>query len=163
MYFRLLLFLVFEVLCTACGQAQDVSDSTPVLRRGSNLVLVPTLVKTGNGEPVFGLTADDFILTDDGVEQNIALEEDTDRQPLALVIVVQIGGAGGRRLDSYRKLGPLLDPLASAVPHRVAVIGFDSEPHIEADFTPELNNVAEVMDSFDRDDFVLYDYCDGKL
>jgi VWFA-related protein len=145
MKFRLLVLLAFQVLYGACTQAQDVSDPTPVLRRGSNLVLVPTLVKTGSGEPVFGLTADNFILTDDGIEQKIALEENTDSQPLALVIVVQTGGAGGRRLDSYRTLGPLLDSIAGAVPHRVAVVGFDSEPHIEADFTPELNNVAGVM------------------
>jgi VWFA-related protein len=125
--------------------AQDVSDSTPVLRRGANLVLVPTLIKTSKGEPVFGLTANDFILTDDGIEQKISLEENTDSQPLALVIVVQTGGAGGRRLDSYRRLGPLLDSIVGAVPHRVAVVGFDSEPHIEAGFTPDLNKVAEVM------------------
>ncbi len=123
----------------------DVSDSTPVLRRGANLVLVPTLIKTSSGEPVFGLTANDFILTDDGIEQKISLEENTDSQPLALVIVVQTGGAGGRRLDSYRRLGPLLDSMVGAVPHLVAVVGFDSEPHIEAEFTPDLNHVAGVM------------------
>src|SRR5271165_4560030 len=143
--FRLLVFLAFVVLCGACTHAQDVPDSTPVLRRGVNLVLVPALIKTSSGEPVFGLTANDFILTDDGIEQKISLEENTDSQPLALVIVVQTGGAGGRRLDSYRSLGPLLDSMIGAVPHRVAVVGFDSEPHIEAEFTPDLNNVAGVM------------------
>src|SRR5262245_61213369 len=35
----------------------------------SNLVLVPVLVKTKTGEPVFSLTADDFILTDNSVPQ----------------------------------------------------------------------------------------------
>jgi VWFA-related protein len=145
MKFRLLVFLAFEILCGAWTHAQDVSDSTPVLRRGVNLVLVPTLIKTSSGEPVFGLTANDFILTDDGIEQKISLEENTDSQPLALVIVVQTGGAGSRRLDSYRRLGPLLDSMIGAVPHHVAVVGFDSEPHIEAEFTPDLNNVAEVM------------------
>ena len=145
MKFRLLVFLAFEILCGACTHAQDVSDSPPVLRRGANLVLVPTLIKTSSGEPVFGLTANDFILTDDGIEQKISLEENTDSQPLALVIVVQTGGAGGRRLDSYRNLGPLLDSIVGGVPHRVAVVKFDSEPHIEAEFTPDLNNVAEVM------------------
>jgi len=145
MKFRLLVFLAFEVLCGACTHAQDVSDSTPVLRRGATLVLVPTLIKTSRGEPVFGLTPNDFILTDDGIEQKISLEENTDSQPLALVIVVQTGGAGGRRLDSYRRLGPLLDSIVGAVPHRVAVVGFDSEPHIEAEFTPDLNKVGEVM------------------
>jgi len=145
MKFGLLVFLAFEILCGAWTHAQHVSDSTPVLRRGANLVLVPTLIRTSSGEPVFGLTANDFILTDDGIEQKISLEEDTDRQPLALVIVVQTGGAGGRRLDSYRRLGPLLDSIVGAVPHHVAVVGFDSEPHIEAEFTPDLNNVAGVM------------------
>lgn len=32
-------------------------------------------------------------------------------------------------------LGPLLDSLVRAVPHRVAVVGFDSKPQIEAEFT----------------------------
>jgi len=132
----LLVFLAFEVLCGACTQAQDVSDSTPVLRGGATLVLVPTLINTKGGEPVFGLTASDFTLTDDGIEQKISLEENTDSQPLALVIVVQTGGAGGRRLDSYSRLGPLLDSMVGGVPHRLAVVGFDSEPHIEAEFTP---------------------------
>jgi VWFA-related protein len=145
MRFRLLVFLAFEVLCGACTHAQEVSDSTPVLRRSANLVLVPTLVKTGRGEPVFGLAADDFLLTDDGVEQKISLEENTDSQPLALVIVVQTGGAGGRRLDSYRNLGPLLDSMIGGVPHRVAVVGFDSEPHLEAEFSPDLNKIVDVM------------------
>jgi VWFA-related protein len=145
MKFRLLVCLSFQVLCASWGHAQDTPDPTLILRRGSNLVLVPTLVKTSSGEPVFGLAADDFVLTDDGVEQKLVLEENTDSQPLALVIVVQTGGAGGRRLDSYRKLGPLLDSMLGGVPHRVAVVGFDSEPHIETDFTPELSNVARVM------------------
>src|SRR3984885_11247058 len=145
MTFRLLVFLAFEILCGACTHAQEVSDSTRVLHRGANLVLVPTLIKTSSGEPVFGLTANDFILTDDGIEQKISLEENTDSQPLALVIVVQAGGAGGRRLDSYRRLGPLLDSMVGAVPHLVAVVGFDSEPHIEGEFTPDLNKIGEVM------------------
>ena len=120
MKFHLLVFLAFEVFCGACTHAQDISDSTPVLGRGANLVFVPTLIKTSSGEPVFGLTANDFVLTDDGIERKISLEENTGSQPLALVIVVQTGGAGGRRLDIYRKLGPLLDAMIGGVAHRVA-------------------------------------------
>jgi hypothetical protein len=143
--FRVLVILTVANLCGAFTHAQDVPDSTPLLRRGANLVMVPTLIKTASGEPVFGLTADDFIVTDDGIEQKPSLQEGTDSQPLALVIVVQTGGAGGRRLDSYRRLGPLLDSIVGAVPHHVAVVGFDSEPHIEAEFTADLDHVAEVM------------------
>ncbi len=143
--FRVLVVLTLANLLGAFTHAQDVPDSTPLLRRGANLVMVPTLIKTASGEPVFGLTADDFIVTDDGIEQKPSLQEGTDSQPLALVIVVQTGGAGGRRLDSYRRLGPLLDSIVGAVPHHVAVVGFDSEPHIKTDFTADLNHVAEVM------------------
>ncbi len=145
MKLRLLVFLAGAVLCCVYAPAQEVSDATPILRRGANLVLVPALIKISSGEPVLGLTANDFIVTDDGIEQKIALEENTDSQPLALVIVIQTGGAGGRRLESYRRLGPLLDALVGAVPHRVAVVGFDSEPHLEAKFTPDLDRVAGVM------------------
>jgi VWFA-related protein len=152
MKFRLLVFLAFEVLCGACTHAQNVSDSTPVLGRGANLVFVPTMIKTSRGEPVFGLTANDFVLTDDGIERKISLEENTGSEPLALVIVVQTGGAGGRRLDSYRRLGPLLDAMVGGVPHRVAVVGFDSEPHIETEFTPDLNRVAGVMANLEPGD-----------
>ena len=149
---HLFVLLAFQVLYGACAHAQNVSNRTPILRRGSNLVLVPTLVKTSSGEPVFGLTADDFILTDDGIEQKLTLEKDTDSQPLALVIVVQTGGAGGRRLDSYRRLGPLLDSMVGAVPHRVALVGFDSEPHIEAEFSPDLDDVARVIENLQPGD-----------
>jgi VWFA-related protein len=141
----LLVLVLFETLCCVRNVAQETPEVTPVLRRGSNLVLVPTLVKTRSGEPVFGLTANDFILTEDGIEQKTALEENEDAQPLALVIVVQTGGAGGRRLENYRKLGPVLDAIIGAAPHRVAVVAFDGEPHIEKDFTPDLDRVADAM------------------
>ena len=68
-------------------------------------MLVPALVKTKKGDPVFTLTADSFVVTDDGVEQKVRLEEDSGSQPLALVIVVETGGDGARFLDDYRDLG----------------------------------------------------------
>ena len=80
-----------------------------VLRTGSTLVLVPALVKTKKGDPVFTLTADSFVVTDDGVEQKVRLEEDSGGQPLALVIVVETGGDGARYLDDYRDLGTMIE------------------------------------------------------
>jgi len=52
------LFLPLLVMGTLPQQA-------PVLRSQSNVVLVPTMVKDANGEVVYGLTADDFIVEDD--------------------------------------------------------------------------------------------------
>jgi VWFA-related protein len=118
----------------------------------SNLVLVPVLVKTKVGEPVFSLTADNFILTDNGVPQSLRLEPDTDLQPLALAIIVETGGQGAFHLDDYHDLGAVLDAVIGNVPHRVAVIGFDSKPRLEQDFTPDADAAAETMATLPKGD-----------
>jgi VWFA-related protein len=111
----------------------------------SNLVLVPALVKTKAGEVVFSLTADDFILTDDGVPQSLRLEPDTDSQPLALAVIVQTGGQGASHLPDYRHLGAVLDAIIGDVPHRVAVIAFASKPRLAQDFTTNTDAAAKMI------------------
>jgi hypothetical protein len=105
------------------GQSSSTSQA-PTLTTRSNLVLVPVLVKNKAGKPVFSLTADDFILTDNGVPQPVRLEADTDSQPLALAIIVQTGSHGAWHLRDYSSLGALLDMVIGGVPHRVAVNRF---------------------------------------
>src|SRR5580704_19132048 len=130
------------LLCLAAvgvfAQQSDTGQATLTVR--STLVEVPALVKTRAGEVVFELTADDFSLTDDGIPQHLALDPDTDWQPLALAICVETGGAGARHLADYRELDALIDALIGNVEHRVAVIGFDSKPHLLLPFGP---NAAE--------------------
>lgn len=146
---RLGLLSILLTFCAALAQdaspAADQSGNAPVFRTGSNLVLVPALVRTKSGEPVFGLTADNFVLLDDDVQQKLSLEENTDSEPLALAVVIQVGGAGERHLDDYRDLGNIVEAVVGGVPHRVSVIGFDSEPRTLQPFTPDLNNVATAL------------------
>ena len=111
----------------------------------SNLVLVPALVKTKGGELVFELTADDFILTDNGVPQSLRLEPDTDAQPVALAVIVQTGGRGASHLGDYRDLDAVLDAVVGNVPHRVAVITFDSKPRVEKDFTTDTDEAIRTI------------------
>lgn len=149
------LVLVYVVApCTlAFAQASGPpSQAGPVFRAGTTLVLVPSLVRTKAGEPVFSLTADDFLLTDDDVPQKLALEQDTDSEPLALVVAVQTGGAGARHLDDYRNLGATIEALVGNVPHRVALVGFDSEPRLLEDFTPDINAIAAGLHDLDSGD-----------
>jgi VWFA-related protein len=133
------------VACLLCGllsfasvaAAQQTESSQPTLTVRSTLVLAPVLVKTKGGDVVFKLTANDFLLTDNGVPQNLTLVEDTDSQPLALAIVVETGGAGARHLNDYRELDAILDNFIGGVEHRVALIGFDSALHLLTSFTPD--------------------------
>jgi VWFA-related protein len=129
---------------SASSEAQAGSQAPPLTVR-SNLVLVPVLVKTKAGETVFSLTADDFILTDNGVPQSLRLEPDIDSQPLALAVIVETGGQGALHLGDYRDLGAVLGAVIGDVPHRVAVIGFDSKPRQESDFTPDTDAAAKTI------------------
>jgi VWFA-related protein len=112
-----------------------VSPQSPQVRAQSTVVLVPALVRNAQGEPVFTLKASDFRVTDDGVEQQLTLDEETGGEPLALVVAVETGRAGARKLDAYRNLNAVIAAVVGNVPHRVAVVGFDSAPTLLLGFT----------------------------
>jgi VWFA-related protein len=139
-------------LAFAGASAQQGDTSQPTLSVRSTLVEVPALVKTKAGEIVFELTADDFILTDDGVPQHLTLDPDTDSQPLALAICVQTGGAGTRHLANYQELDAIIDALIGNVEHRVAVIGFDSKPHLLLPFGTETADASRQLANLQEGD-----------
>ncbi|HEY1806960.1 MAG TPA: VWA domain-containing protein [Acidobacteriaceae bacterium] len=137
-------------LGSAVGAAQDLvtqqdSSRPATLTVQSNLVEVPALVTTKKGEVVFGLTAKDFVVTDDGAPQTVRIEQDTDSQPLALAVVVETGGVGASHREDYRRLGAILDALVGGIPHRVALIGFDSTPQVLVPFTSDTDEVAREL------------------
>jgi VWFA-related protein len=132
--------------------AQQSDNDQPTLTVRSTLVEVPILLKTKGGEVVFGLTVDDFLLTDNGVSQHLTLDQDTDSRPLALAIVVETGGAGARHLIDYRQLDSILDALIGNVEHRIAIIGFDSVPRLLMPFTPRTADASRQLASLDEGD-----------
>lgn len=123
----------------------------PTFTTGTTLVLVPTLVTTKSGEPVFTLSASDFAVTDDGAPQKITVE-DNGAQPLALVVAVETGGAGARQLALERPLASMLDDVIGAVPHQVAIVTFDSAPHLALDFTSNLDAAGAALASLQPGD-----------
>ena len=115
----------------------------PTLRVTTNEVLVPTLVEKRDGGILYGLKPSDFVLEDNGVPQKIRVQEEMDTAPVSLVVAVEEGGASALEFGKLARLGPLLD-LFLADPHsQVALIGFDSRPHLIRDYThseSDLNN-----------------------
>ena len=118
----------------------------------STLVMVPVLATTKEGNVIFDLTADDFLLTDNGVSQDVSIEQDTDSQPLALAIVVETGGAGARHLINYQELDSILDALIGNVEHQVAVISFDSSPHLIVPFTSRTEDTSHGLANLSEGD-----------
>ena len=135
------------------GQSPEASQRTATaITVRSNLVLVPVLVKDRTGEPVLSLNAEDFVLTDNGVPQSVRLELDTDSQPMAVALIVETGREGALHLSDYQSLGTVLDAVIGNVPHRLAVIGFDSKPHLEEDFTNDTDAAAQTVANLQRGD-----------
>jgi VWFA-related protein len=128
------------------------ASNTPSVHTRSNVVLVPALVRNAKGELVFTLKAGDFRVTDDGIEQALTLDDDTGSEPLALVVAVETGGAGRGKLESYRHLTAVIDTVVGGVPHRVAVVVFDSTLSLLQDFTPDADAAGASLDGLEAGD-----------
>jgi VWFA-related protein len=153
MRFACTLSLLFCLTPLSIGEQQSGTDpNQPSLTVRSTLVQVPVLVKNKAGRVVFELTADDFLLTDNGVRQKTTLDADTDSQPLALAVVVETGGAGVQHLGDYGQLDSVLDALIGNVEHVVAVIGFDSAPHLLVSFSARTADASRALAVLDEGD-----------
>src|SRR6266566_4617935 len=135
-----ILVVAFAVTQAAAAAGQQAPDSPQpfVFTTQSSVVVAPALVRTHAGQLVFTLKAEDFVLTDDGIPQKLTLEPDTGGEPLALVVVVEIGGAGAREFDKLGSLAQMLESILGNVPRKVAVVAFDSQPTLVQGFTPRI-------------------------
>ncbi|HEV2578888.1 MAG TPA: VWA domain-containing protein [Acidobacteriaceae bacterium] len=151
---NLALLMTPPLLAQSAAPVQTPADTTPsaTISVRSSLVIVPALVKTKSGQLVFTLKADDFTVKDDGVPQKLQLEPDTDSQPIALVVVVEVGGDGISHLPEYCDLGPLLDAIVGNVPHHVAIVDFDSEPELLYGFTSDLSKIITELNRIESGD-----------
>ncbi len=128
----------------ALCQASDSSQPF-VFTAQTSVVTVPVLVRTRAGKLVFTLKSEDYAVSDDGVPQTITLEQDTGAEPLALVVVVEIGGAGAREFDNLGPLAPMLEQVTGSVPRKIAVVAFDSEPILVQGFSQRIQDAVEAV------------------
>jgi VWFA-related protein len=133
-------------------------QNQPTFRVNTREVLVPTLVEKKDGEVVYGLKPDDFIVEDNGVPQKLRVQEEMDTAPVALVVALEQGGMSALEFDKFAKLTPLLETFLSDPRSQAAMIGFDSTPHLMVDFThsgEELNEALKTMQPGDGGDAIL--------
>jgi VWFA-related protein len=139
--------IMLLAIATSSAQAQQPTFGVEgsVFSGQTTNVLVPALVQDTTGKIVYTLRADDFLLTDNGVPQKLTLQQESGDEPLALAIVIEVGGAGARQFQKQERLVPPLAPMLRSivgnVRRHVAVITFDSSPQVIQDFSSDLDEV----------------------
>ena len=143
-----LLALALPAAALSQNPTPSNAPTAPSITTTSTLVIVPALVRDSSGQLLHTLHASDFLLTDNGVAQHVSLEE-TEHQPLSVVVLLQTGGAAARQFPSYAKLGTMLSYMMGDVPHHIAMVSFDSQPEYLWDLT---KNIADLEDGFAHPD-----------
>jgi len=142
------------------------------IRSESNVVLAPTLVRTKAGEITYSLQARDFIIEDNGVEQDVTLDESPEREPVSLVVASQVGHKASsqfkkrndlslydrfyseeQRKDCRKRkvpcptaiagLGTMLSDFMDQTKSEVALITFDSLVYQFQGFTEDTSKISE--------------------
>ncbi len=106
----------------------DEELGAPTIRVNTSVVLVPTLVEKSSGAVLYGLQPKDFTLLDNGVKQDVHVDEDLDSSPVSLVICVERGRDAALEFDKFAHLGPLLELFTGQDRGEVALVVFDSKP-----------------------------------
>src|ERR1700733_12909538 len=120
-------FLPTAVFLTQLFLAQALlAQDEPTFRAESNVVLVPALVRDASGHAVYGLQAKDFILEDNGVPQTVHLDDETQPEPLSIIVAIQIGRSARHEFPRIRGLNSMLGPILEEPRTQVAIVEFDS-------------------------------------
>ena len=129
------------------------SSNAPTIRVTTNEVLVPTLIeKPHGGGIVYGLKQSDFVVEDNGVPQNIHVQEDLDTAPVALVVAMEEGRAGWLEFQKLGKMGPLLEVFLSDPRSQAALVGFSSKPRLIHDYTHSEEELAQSLQTLEPGD-----------
>jgi VWFA-related protein len=135
------LFTVILLSSSLLG-AQDLP-----FRSTTRLVLAPVAVNDGQGRPVEGLTAKDFILYDSNTPVAIQIEDTM--QPLSLVVVVQSSEHAQSMLDKLRRATSIIGPLITGARGEAAVVAFAGKAQVLQEFTRDTAKIENALRGLD--------------
>jgi VWFA-related protein len=120
------------------------------LKTNVHLVLVPTTVTSKRSDLIDGLSAEDFIVTDDGVRQKVRMDtSDTVLAPVSLVVLVQSSGISTPALARIRLVGPMIQPLVIGERGQAAVIAYDTEARVFQEFTTDGTKIRKAFENIE--------------
>ena len=120
------------------------------IRTNVHLVLVPTTVTDKRGTLIDGLSADDFVVTDDGVRQKVHMDtSDTVLAPVSLVVLIQSSGISTPALARIRLVGAMIKPLVIGDRGQAAVIAYDTEVRTYQEFTSDGTKLRKTFEDIE--------------
>jgi VWFA-related protein len=136
--------LLGAALLVAFGSLSIRAQQPPMFSSKTEVVRVDVLV-TEKGQPVVGLRASDFEVTDNGVPQRVELAS-LEQIPLNLVLVFDLSNSvAGERLEHLRDASrALLGGLEAE--DQAALITFNHAVALRAPLTRDLANVRTALD-----------------
>jgi len=149
-YQRLSICSLAILLVAPLARAQQPQFRVPV-----RLVIAPTSVTDSHGRFINGLTASDFMLYDNDVEQSI--HYDADFLPISLAIAIQTNLVVEAAAPRIIELGPLLGSLVVGEGGEAAVLTFDRRVRVAQDFTGDLGRLTHTLRQID------FSYSDSHL
>jgi len=131
------------VLCCLAAAAQDRP-----FRVQTRIVQVPTVITDKTGRYIDGLLAQDFTVLDNGVPQQITVDDfGAGLPPISLVIAIQSSAISKLALAKIRRIAGMIQPLVTGERGQAAVVSFDREIHWLQDFTSSDDKIRAAINS----------------
>ncbi|HMF64149.1 MAG TPA: VWA domain-containing protein [Edaphobacter sp.] len=144
-----LMFLAFLASLSLSASAQQDSSAQKsdayTLKTQANVVLVPATIRTKQGEMIYALRADQFVVEDNGVAQTVHLDEDTDSLGLTLVVLVQCSRSAVMEYAKLTGLSTMLDELAGGAPRQIAIATYGKEATLLGDFSSDPQETSSAI------------------
>jgi VWFA-related protein len=129
--------------CVECVIAQNEP-----FRVQTNIVQVPVVVTGKNDRNVDGLAARDFSVLDDGVRQEVTVDDfSSGLAPISLAIAIQTSGISTPVPSSIRHIGGMIQPLVLGLRGEASVVTFDSEISWLQEFTADDDKIHDAVKS----------------
>jgi VWFA-related protein len=122
-----------------------LSAQEPEFKVRSNLVFLPTRVQTGKGETIYGLKPEQFMVEDNGVRQQINVEESPESTGVSLVVAVQCGRSAVTEFNKLKGLGTMIGAIVGDAPHEVSVVSYGDGPNVLSDFSSSSESVRHAL------------------
>jgi VWFA-related protein len=126
--------------------ALSVPAQDTVIRTTVPLVTIPVSVTDAKGNPVDGLSANDFLLLDNGKRRPVTVDVlESGISPISLVAVVQTSNMSLAAIAKIRRIGSMIPLAIVGANGAAALITYDAEVKLVQDFTSDADAMSEAF------------------